>query len=329
MIDPKIWEDQAEFNRQVHGDPPTTHAERARLTRDFVTDMQTEITEFLTAGRVVGSHRQPDEQLLINEENVRRQLIDMFKYWMILCQVWGFSPEQMEETYWRKTATVKQRYTAEWLTKLDGPVVLLDLDGVLADYLEGLIAWISNSVRHGVWFPNENSILAKLAVIRSTREFVNAESLGISIPEWEALNHQFRAGGGFGRLPLMPYVQDFVSWCHNRYNVVAITSRAIDKYPNIYDDTVHWFARHGLHVDKIWWGVNKAEKLAAVKHLIPDVRFAIDDDPRYVDQFAQYGIKRVYWYKQGHPIAPGGINDKFDIVIVNNLREVMQWEEKR
>lgn len=316
MIDPKIWEDQAEFNAQMRP-LPETHAERVALVKEFTLHQMTEMAEFLEAAKVFGAHRRPDTEPLVNHANVKRQLIDQFKYWMSLCQMMGYTPEEMAETYWKKTATVRQRYIAEWMTTLSNPVALVDLDGVLADFIEGFIVWLLQR-------PLPQQTIETLTRIRQTREFIDAASLGVSIPEWEELNHEFRTTGQFGMLPAMPYAQEFVRFCRRQgYHVVAVTSRPIDQYPNIYDDTVEWFAKHQMHVDKIWWGPNKAEKLASVKHLIPEIRFAVDDDTRYVSQFSAYGIPRVYWYQGKYS------NKDIGVITVQNLQDIMEHETRR
>lgn len=293
MIDERIWNDQAEFNAQVHR-TPTTEAERIALVKEFTLHMVTELAEFLTASNAFGAHRRPDDPPLINGENVRRQLVDAEKYWIMLCQAFGYSREQMEETYWRKSATVRQRHAEEWLTKLTGPVALLDLDGVLCDYYAGIFHAVAMS-------PELNTSVERLSVIQQRGAWVNHESLGITLQQWNKLNHEFRSEGGFRRLPPMPLAKTFLQWCRIRnLHIVVMTSRAIDQYPNIYDDTVAWFKEQGITCDRIWWGPNKAEKLASVRKLLPEIAFAVDDDPRYVQQFVEAGVQKVFWYKQAY-----------------------------
>ena len=82
--------------------------------------------------------------------------------------------------------------------------------------------------------------------------------------------------------------------------VVALTSRPVDEYPNLHDDTVAWFSDNDIIVDYIWWGVDKAEKLAQNLATLPNIRFAIDDDIRYLQQYVRMGIKTIYWYMQGY-----------------------------
>src|SRR5688572_23195776 len=133
VIDPKIWFDQEEFNSQLR-QPPTTYDERVELTKEFSLHMMTELAEMLEACGIWQMHRTRHEEKY-NPENVRRQLIDQFKYWMSVAQLWGFTIEDMERTYWRKSATVRQRFVEEHIHQIrDREIAVLDIDNVLCDY---------------------------------------------------------------------------------------------------------------------------------------------------------------------------------------------------
>jgi len=291
MIKPKVWKDQQEFNLQVRPTGiPTTHDELSAVTKEFSLHLVTEISEFLEAGRVFGAHRKRDHGF-INRENVRRQLIDQLKYWMSIAQAWGFTPEELEKTYWAKSATVRQRFAEEWLINLDGPLVVLDLDNVLCDYTTGFMNWLQQE-----WRVDEDVVRK----VREQRHYINADLLRLTIAEWNDVQHSFRSSGATAKLPVMPFARQLVEWCRaQEHAVVAMTSRPIDQYPNLMDDTVEWFLKQNLLIDRIWWGSNKAEKLAAVANL-PQIKFAVDDDPRFVTQLVQLGVKRIYWYQQGY-----------------------------
>lgn len=295
MIDPKIWKDQAEFNAQLRALPDQPQ-DRTALVKDFGLHMVTEIAELMTAANAFGVHRRPEGLPLINGENVRRQLIDIQKYWMSICQLFEYTPELMEQTYWRKSATVRQRFAEEWMTQLTGPTAILDLDGVLCDYYAGMANFIQNESPWSILIPAE-----RMSAIRSRGAWIDAHALELTVAQWAELQHQFRTQGGFRNLPPMPCAQPFLHWCRAMgYHIVVMTSRTIGDYPNIYDDTVEWFARFGITCDKIWWGSNKAEKLERVRSLIQDIAFVVDDDPRFIKQFRQHDIKKIFWYRQAY-----------------------------
>lgn len=323
MIDLDVWNDQKEFNSQLR-DLPQGEPERTALIKEFTLHQMTEMAEFLNAAGAFGTHRRLDDPPLVNGENIRRQLIDQLKYWMSICQAFGFTPEQMTETYWRKSVAVRQRHAEEWLTDLDSSVVLLDMDGVLCDYLVGLGRFLQEEGRElGFHFSSEH-----WDRIVKERLFVNADTLGVSLKDWNWINHEFRAEGGFRSLPLLPHAQKLVWFCREVLNAhtVIMTSRPIEQYPNIYDDTVAWLKNNNLHADKIWWGPNKAEKLTAVReHIHSNILFAVDDDPRYVEQFAQAGVERVYWYRHGYPTEPD-MQKYPGIVPITGLKDIIDKE---
>ena len=70
-----------------------------------------------------------------------------------------------------------------------------------------------------------------------------------------------------------------------------LTSRPIDRYPNLYADTVAWLEREHLPYDVIWWSYNKADH---VVENLPNPIFAVDDDLSQANKFDEADIP-VYW----------------------------------
>lgn len=301
MIDRKAWEDQKEFNAQLRT-LPTTYEERVNLTKEFSLHMITEIAETLESCGIWEMHRARHEEKY-NPENVRRQLIDQFKYWMSIAQVWGFTIEEMERAYWRKSASVRQRFVEEHIHQIqDREIAVLDIDNVLTDYTLGFGRWLL--ARMDWYFEDKqlgNDVVVRLQNAMAHRLYMNEDQLGIPHKTWVHIQHDFRISGVMADMPQMPGAQKFVQRLHDQnLVVVALTSRPIDEYPNLYDDTVEWFKNNDITIDYIWWGVDKAEKLAQNLSTLPNIRFAIDDDIRYLQQYTRMGVRTIYWYMQGY-----------------------------
>jgi NTP pyrophosphatase (non-canonical NTP hydrolase) len=49
----------------------------------------------------------------LNNDKIKEELIDSFKYWLNLCILHGFYPEEIVEEYWRKSKIVRERYQKE------------------------------------------------------------------------------------------------------------------------------------------------------------------------------------------------------------------------
>lgn len=318
MINQQVWDDQHEFNRQLRADP-ASYPERTAMTKEFMLHMISECSEVLDASGTWKMHRRtPTPE---NLAQIQSELIDVFKYWMSIAQIWGLTPHDLESAYWSKSAAVRQRYAEEWIHSLDRDLVVVDLDNVLADYVSGFADWIN--VHH----PGSVSGL-RLQEIKRRREWLTAESLECSHATWSFLKHAFRTHGGKRTLPVMRGAQEFLQWVHAQgWAIVVLTSRPIDRYPTIYEDTVAWFAANQLPVDYIWWGSNKATKLVDAstderRDILSRIRFVVDDDPEFVRQYEKLGLKTYWVWTPAHALEIQGKN----VHIVRGLAEIVQQE---
>ena len=305
MLD-EIWKDQKDFNKNFFP-PAEDFAERSRQTKEFVLHMMSELDELLRA-TVWKLHRRTD--VLPNREQVKNELTDILKYLISLYLVWDVSPEEALQDYWRKSMVVRQRYAEEYVKNLDGKIVLVDIDGVLADYVTGFIDWISQFYNKGI---------AEGFVDR--RKWMNAVSMGLDEQVWQELKHQFRTRGGKRKLPLLPMSKEFLDMCRSLgYKIVLLTSRPIDRYPNIYTDTLEWLKLNNLPFDFIWWSLDKAETVLS-KNIRPNIVFAVDDDLRYVTKYSELGIK-TFW------ITDKTTPDMAGVERVPDLRRLMSKLQK-
>ena len=280
MLD-KVWKDQAEFNRNFF---PKAHSfeEQSRQTKEFSLCLMSEASELLKAinWKV---HRKHD--LKANPEHIKNEMTDILKYWISLCIVWNISPEEAIADYWRKSMVCRQRYSEEFVHELDGQIVLCDIDGILADYFNGFLQWVIS---------HRPSLAKEAQPLIGTSVWLDSKSLGIDEQVWQELKHEFRTSRGKVGLPVYPGSKDFLESCKAKgYKVVLLTSRPIDKYPNIYTDTLEWLNNHSLTFDAIWWAVDKKETVLS-KSIRKQIVFAIDDDPKYIDSYLDIGVP-AYW----------------------------------
>jgi hypothetical protein len=325
MIDPKIWADQEAFNNLLR-EPPTDHEGRIALAKEFSLHMVSEITEMLNALGVWQMHRS-HAPVTVNDENVRRQLIDQFKYWMSLCQVFGYTPAQMTDTYWAKSATVRQRFAQEFAPQgtFDRPTVVLDMDNVLADYTTGF----------GMWFdqigymlapddPQRNAARERARHIVAHREYFSHRTMGLTKEAWQIVKDAFAHQHGYGYLPPMPELPRLTAWiaAHPDVAVVVMTARKISRYPNVQDDTILWLQRHDIPFHALWWGEDKPFKLRENLPTLTNIRFVVDDDPAFLAQYVEANVPRIYWMR--HAYRPTSLAST--VIPVDRLDDVVEIE---
>lgn len=290
----EIWEDQRAFNLLFRSQPDS-ETMLSEQVRDFVLYTESELHELL---RTMPWRKHRRVPIQYNEAHAHEEGMDAFKFILSILQIIGVaSLEQLIEEYWRKTAVVRQRYQEEWVTKVDRPCVVIDIDNVLCDYIGGLCDWLPSQFE----VPDDSAspeLRARIETIRRTGQFINAHSLGIPDESWQKIKHTFRVGGFKRRLPVFPDVYTFLYRMRaDGYQIVLLTSRPIDRYPNIFTDTILWLNDNHLPYDFVWWATDKAERIAQVEGFKQHIRFAVDDDHRYVEQFSSAGIE-TYWLQR-------------------------------
>lgn len=284
-----VWEDQRTFNLELRP-APQTDQERSALASDLSLHLIAETIELL---RCVKWKKHRRQNGALNLAHIREEVVDMFKMFMTVAQIWGMSPDELMNAYWEKSAVVRQRHAEEWIRNSQQPSAVIDLDNCLADFSVGMACWLHDR--------NYINALRRRQLIES-RPWIDGASAGYSLTEWTAIKHEFNTTGGFRTLPMMAGAKVFVEWCRDQHlNVVILTSRPIDVYPNILTDTVFWFKKFDIHADFIWWGDDKDKKLHS-QGVLEHVQFAVDDDQKYVTQFCAAGVP-VFWLRPGMPFT--------------------------
>jgi hypothetical protein len=306
----KIWEDQASFNRQIRPDPSTFEA-KSMVTSELVLAATDELHELLRTTKWK-KHRQP-RRYEVNLAHTTEELVDVFKDFIGLCQTWNVSPQQLIEGYWAKSAVNRQRYSEEWVEHhIDGPVILLDLDNVLCDYIDGFGRWLM------AWYAGR-PFIEEVHKRVLNRQWIDAKTIRVNDQWFEGVKHEFRCGGFKRNLPVMPGAKEFVDWCRHRAMVILLTARPIDRYPNMLTDTVYWLNQNNIRVSHIWWGADKG-KVVQLESIQKNVIFAVDDVLGHCHEYQDHGIES-YW------LGGSGHGEEL-ITPVKSFDEIMQREDK-
>ena len=281
-----VWSEQCDFDK-LFRDSPESFENKSDVTQHLVLCIMSELSEILDTVQWK-HHRKTD--IRPNPKQTLAECIDVFKYLISIAQVWEFSEKDFFEAFWKKSMVVRQRYSEEWVKSLKGKSAIIDIDGVLCDYRNGFLEWAFNH------HPELSGHIDKL---RSDEyhHVITRKDFDLSVKSWQDIKHGFRASGAKENLPVYSDAKDFLRKLkENGISTVLLTSRPIDRYPNLYGDTVSWLEKNGLSYDVVWWAYDKADK--ALEKLSDPV-FAVDDDPSHINKFADAGIKTFWVCRNG------------------------------
>jgi len=286
----RIWKRQAEFNRHFQNLGSLTQIDKEMLTKDFVLYIQDELMELLK-NLSWKTHRRESANVI--EANIREEIIDIFKYWNGIALIWDMTPIDFLTEWERKTAVVEQKYEQEFSNPWDPNkyvgCAVVDIDGVLADYMNGMFAFIK--AKTGVEIPP----------LQDQREFYAHVGRFIGHERAYELKHQFRETGIESEgLEVIPGALDFMNRLRDlKYYILLMTARPYKKYKRIMADTIGWLHRHGLPYHSILFDENKEDRI------IKDYSFAsfvVEDTLENAIKIASKGIYvflRDTGYNQG------------------------------
>lgn len=197
--------------------------------------------------------REPD----LIAENVSDKVADIIKYAVCLAQLHGVTPEQVMESFNRKTQVVYDKAKGERLRNVlrrDSKVVCVDLDDVVCD----LTPWTM-----------------KLKELRGSAP-MNERTLTMV----ESYKDDFYRQGRFMQLkPVSGAAAALREFKTQGFHIIVITARPQWQYPRLYADTLQWLSRHSIPHDLILFDKDKAEAIFQfVRPAWP--LFFVEDHPR-------------------------------------------------
>ena len=281
-----MWNDQVELNKLFRPDgPPTEYKDKVALTKEIILHIHSEADELLRALGAWKPHRR--QVMPENRANILNELADMHRYLLTLYEIWGVTPDEAVDSFQKKGMVVRQRHAEEFVHSLDsGPIAVVDIDNVLADYIAGFKAYL---VGQGF----------DLSTVEPLH-WISAETLGLDREDYNRILHDFRVTGGMANLRPMPGAQDFLFRLSDRgYIIVLLTARPIHEYPTLYTDTLMWLHHYHMPFHYIWWARDKGERIQD-KGLPARTKLIIDDDERYIEQYSRLKLDaKIFWFLTG------------------------------
>lgn len=250
-------------------------------SRTYILAAHAELSEMLDTVPSWKPHRRSIVEQPFNRDAFIEEGVDVFNYLLSALLLSGISAEEFY-TIWRgKLDVLNQRLYQEVLDPLQPGqrVVMLDIDGVLADWRSGLIRFMAEDLGHA----------HLLGVTDQASVYQLDQDLQVSPEDYRTAKEEFHRRGGLRTLPRMAWARKLVQFACNAGRVVVLTSRPDDDR-QVYRDTLYWlrnlfgeqpFILHFTRDKAVWLERARVDLVAAVEDE-PDmaVRLALQFDAR-------------------------------------------------
>lgn len=258
----KIFERQEKFTKEVIK-KRLKGLDKQAITKEYALHLISEVDEVL---KEINWKINKRDLIKVNEENLREEIIDVFKYLLSIANVWEISPEDFVKEFHRKSEVVEQKWHQDFELDLleDENVVAVDIDGVLAAYPEGFINFVEKETGKKI-----DIVLDDYNLYDACEEIIGREDL-------KELKHRFRAEG---EKRFLPAVKDSVAGMQllreKGYKIVLLSARPVKKYPRIFADTIEWLKKNKFEYDAIMWDEHKEDRIARE---FPKLKFMVEDN---------------------------------------------------
>jgi NTP pyrophosphatase (non-canonical NTP hydrolase) len=270
----KVWDQQILYNLQVREIKPRNDAD---WMINYILGTISELSELLD------EMNWKRHRLTFVKEfgpNVEEELADITKYVLSMWQLMNFSPGEMLEALYRKGEILDQLFIQETRGPLhDEDIVIIDLDGVLADFRVGFREWLKDSSWSELLSMGEHEFGLHMDI-----------NSGWKYSTYEEAKLEFEKTGGYKNLPPMQNVLKAVRMmsvggCY----IYAWTARPNGVYKRIWADTWMWLKDQNLPVQGLYFGND--ERVVEASNLRNNSRvIAFEDNPVLARRYAASNI---------------------------------------
>lgn len=269
-----VWIQQELYNREIFRRQQRTSAE---WMINYILGAHSELSELLdeTSWKTHRVHSVTEFG-----PNVIEELTDITKYVFSMWQMIGATPQDMIYYTYQKGRILEQLLRQEGMNPPVGEkIVMLDLDGTVADFRQGFLDWLSQS-------PWKDSLRIAKDQVGLHLDLNNQWDFR----EYEEAKLDFEANDGYSLLPVVKRIRSLIRILRLlNWKIIVYTARPYHKFKRIWGDTWTWLENNGVIVDELYFGyesrIAKARDLAAHNTVV-----AIEDDPTLIARYDMSGI---------------------------------------
>ena len=266
---------QKEFSDLFFSSDLLTTKQKEEITKTFTLALHSEISGIASAVNFK-SHRQVETD--VDHHKILFKSVDAFRYVLAILNLWEIDPDDFEVACEAKDIFLHMRHDLEKNTWKDQPVVIFDIDDVLAHFRKSFFEWLRET--KGVDTPvscpeyyNVSDVLeAGLAPEQVFREFID-ESGFLILEQNRSL------------VSVVNKLRQEGYWIH------LLTARPAENL-KCFHDTYMWLSQSDLKFDALDFSGEKFRWLSDQKfYKEGKVVCAVDDSPKHSTEYAKHGVQ--------------------------------------
>lgn len=282
----EVWDKQQSYNTLVMA---KNHKTSSEWMINYILGASSELSELLQQTNWRNNFTRTVDEF---GPNVAEELADITKYVFSLWQLMGFTSLDMLQAMDLKGEILNQLMYQETRALLERRrIIMLDLDGVIADFRQGFMEWVSSSKWSEILTIKEEEIGLHMDI-----------NHGWDYRSYNQAKIEFERDGGYSFLPSITSIKMALNTLNRiGYYTIVYTARPFTTYKRIWGDTWTWLKDHNIIVNELHFGYE--ERVVAASRLAENnYVMALEDDPTLINRYAGCNIP-VFVYPQPYNVS--------------------------
>jgi len=290
-----MLERQKEFSDLFFDSKQFDDAKREEMTKSFALALHAEVADLVSSINFKDHHtnrKTPDREKILYEA------IDTMRYLLAIMNTWEYTSEEVESAFRDKDTFLHTRYRVE-NAKWDGrPVLIVDVDDVLAHFRKDYFKWLNE--KYGIFIPQDYP------------EYYASTPLNEKGINPEASFKDFISDRKLRTIDVIDGMIDVLDQAQKMgYWIQLLTARP-DQNLICFYDTYHWIRHVGIPFDGLAFSGEKYRWIV-MSQFYGHVAACIDDSPKHAAEYANHGLL---------VLSPAlSYNDS-----LNNVKNVIRYE---
>lgn len=267
---------QKDFSDKFFDPSKLTDAQKEEILKTFVLSLHSEVTG-ICEGVNYKDHRRDVGP--VDLQKILFKSIDAYRYLLAILNLWNIDSLTFSSALQQKDDFLHYRHNLKDKVWSGQPVVLFDLDDVLAEFRASFSKFVTE--RSGVFVDPQSNEYYNASVFKANglnseqyfKSFVDSHGfLGLDLnAKYHTLLQRLRAAG---------------CW------IQVITARP-DKNSTCFYDTYSWLARHGIPADGVAFSPEKFVWLSNQSFYHSAAVVAVDDSAKHAAEYVKHGVPTI------------------------------------
>ena len=265
---------QSEFSNLFFNSEDMSGEEREEMTKSLALALHAEVSELISAVNFK-DHRQIRNDA--DPSKILYEAVDVFRYLLAILNLWNIGPSEATDAFDDKDMFLHMRHAIESQSWEGQPVLVFDVDDVIAHFRSNFIDWLES----------EKGIV----VDKNSTEYYTTTEVKESGFNPEEVFDDFISDRNLRKLTIDKGIVDVINYFYDKGCwIQLLTARPGDVLQCKYD-TYRWLSRSGLKFHRVDFSAEKYRWLTKSEYFDScQIVCAIDDSAKHSAEYAKHGV---------------------------------------